>query len=136
NPISSSRTLSSMRNLEDNFTFADQFINDKPTKEDPSKSNVESKVKSMVIVPIHQASSSVPPLFIPVINVTPLKPVSSTIPEPIFSATTKMTTTTLPLPPPPQQQITTDHALAPRIYALEEAYANFEKRHKLQDKTV
>ncbi|GJR31147.1 hypothetical protein Tco_1107379 [Tanacetum coccineum] len=47
NPLSSSETLSSMKNLEDNFTFSDQFINDKPTKEDPGKTtNFGNKVKS------------------------------------------------------------------------------------------
>ncbi|GJS02985.1 hypothetical protein Tco_0319493 [Tanacetum coccineum] len=49
-------------NLEDNFTFVDQFINDKPTEEDPGKTNIETEVESMVTVPIHQASSLVPPL--------------------------------------------------------------------------
>nr|GEV34083.1 hypothetical protein [Tanacetum cinerariifolium] len=37
NPLSSSRTLSLMKNLENNFNFADQFINDKPTEDDSSK---------------------------------------------------------------------------------------------------
>ncbi|GJZ60364.1 hypothetical protein Tco_0616180 [Tanacetum coccineum] len=120
NPLSSSRTLSSMKNLEDNFTFADQFINDKPTEEDPGKSNVETKVESMVTIPIHQASSSVPPLSTPFIDLTPPKPVSSTSQEPIFRATTETTTTTLPLPPPPQQQSTTDPAIASRVSALEQ----------------
>ncbi|GJW42593.1 hypothetical protein Tco_0071392 [Tanacetum coccineum] len=35
NPPSSSGTLSSMKNLDDAFTFGDQFINDKPTEEEP-----------------------------------------------------------------------------------------------------
>ncbi|GJR95422.1 hypothetical protein Tco_0267596 [Tanacetum coccineum] len=118
NPLSSSGTLSSMKNLEDNFTFSDQFINDKPTKEDPGKSNMETKVESMVTVPIHQASSSIPPLSTPVIDLTPSKPVSSTIQEPIFTATTEMTTTTLPLPPPPPQQSSSDPDLASQLRDL------------------
>ncbi|GKD99931.1 hypothetical protein Tco_1387915 [Tanacetum coccineum] len=36
NPPSSSGTLSSMKNLDDAFTFCDQFLNDKPTEEEPS----------------------------------------------------------------------------------------------------
>ncbi|GJV89908.1 retrovirus-related pol polyprotein from transposon TNT 1-94 [Tanacetum coccineum] len=32
---SSSRTLSSMKNLDDAFTYGDQFLNDKPTEEEP-----------------------------------------------------------------------------------------------------
>ncbi|GJV50475.1 hypothetical protein Tco_1440687 [Tanacetum coccineum] len=81
------------------------------------------------------ASSSVPPLSTPVVDLTPPKPVSPTLQEPVFTVTTKKTTTTLP-PPPPQPQSITDHALASRVSALETVRANFEKRHKLQDKTV
>nr|GEW09122.1 hypothetical protein [Tanacetum cinerariifolium] len=110
NPPSSSRTLSSMKNLDDAFTYGDQFLNDKPTEEEPGKANVETKVKSMVTVPIHQASSSVPLLSTLVIDLTPSKPISSLVQEPIFTGTTATTTTTttttttLLSPPPPQQQ--------------------------------
>nr|GEV43172.1 hypothetical protein [Tanacetum cinerariifolium] len=45
------------KNLEDAFTFRDQFINDKSTEEEPGKANVETKVESMVTAPIQQASS-------------------------------------------------------------------------------
>nr|GEV01668.1 hypothetical protein [Tanacetum cinerariifolium] len=79
NPLCSSGTLSSMKNLKDNFTFDDQFINDNPTEEDPGKINVETKVESMVTVPIHQASSLVSPLSTLAINLTPLKPVPPSI---------------------------------------------------------
>ncbi|GJX66766.1 hypothetical protein Tco_0301109 [Tanacetum coccineum] len=53
NPPSSTGTLSSMKNLEDVFTFGDQFLNDKLTEEEPGKANVETEVESMVTVPIH-----------------------------------------------------------------------------------
>nr|GEV30983.1 retrovirus-related Pol polyprotein from transposon TNT 1-94 [Tanacetum cinerariifolium] len=136
NPLSSTGTLSSMKNL-DAYTFGDQFFNDKLTEEDPRKTNMEIEVKSMVTILIHQASSSVPPLFTPVIDLTPPKLVPSTTQAPTFAATTETTTTTTTLPPPPlQQQSITDHALASRIWALETVCTNFEKRHKLQDKTV
>nr|GEU40788.1 hypothetical protein [Tanacetum cinerariifolium] len=88
NPLCSSGTLSSMKNLEDNFTFGDQFINDKPKEEDPGKTNAETKVESIVTF-----------LFNPVIDLTPPKLVSSTVQEPVVCA-------------------------------------NFEKRYKIQDKTV
>ncbi|GKC00957.1 hypothetical protein Tco_0987093 [Tanacetum coccineum] len=133
NPLSSSGTLSFMKNLDE--TFRDQFFNDKPTKE-PRKENVETKVESMVIVPIYQASSTAPPLSTPIIDLSPPKPVSTSAPEPIFTATTTTTTTTLPLLPPPQQQSTTESLLASHVSALEQVCANFEKRYKLQDKTV
>ncbi|GKC90227.1 hypothetical protein Tco_1150876 [Tanacetum coccineum] len=107
NPPSSSGTLSSMKNLEDAFTFGDQFINDKSTEEEPRKANVETEVEYMVTVPIHQASSSVPPLSTPIIDLTPPKPVS---------------------PPHPN--------LANHVSALEKRSADFDQKHQLQDKTT
>ncbi|GJS11404.1 hypothetical protein Tco_0368200 [Tanacetum coccineum] len=64
-PLSSTGTLSSMKNLEDAYTIGDQFINEKSTKDEPGKLNVEAEVVSMVTVPIYQASSSVSPLSTP-----------------------------------------------------------------------
>ncbi|GJU76634.1 hypothetical protein Tco_1273704 [Tanacetum coccineum] len=64
-PLSSTGTLSSMKNLEDAYAIGDQFINDKSTDDEPGKLNVESEVVSMVTVPIYQASSLVPPLSTP-----------------------------------------------------------------------
>ncbi|GJS92355.1 hypothetical protein Tco_0799323 [Tanacetum coccineum] len=72
-PLSSTGTLSSMKNLEDAYTIGDQFINDKSTEDEPKKLNVEAEVVSMVTVPIYQASSSVPPLSTPVIDLSPPK---------------------------------------------------------------
>ncbi|GKG21829.1 hypothetical protein Tco_0384424, partial [Tanacetum coccineum] len=40
NPPSSSGTLSSMKNLDDEFTFGDQILNDKSLEEEPRKRNV------------------------------------------------------------------------------------------------
>nr|GEV91198.1 histone deacetylase 14 [Tanacetum cinerariifolium] len=119
NPLSSKRILSSMKNL-DAYTYSDLFFNDKPTEEETDKANMETEVESMVTVLIHQASSSVPPLSTPVIDLTPPKPVSPTIQAPIFTATTAITTTTLPLPPHPQQQSSSDPELASRFSALEQ----------------
>ncbi|GJS38521.1 hypothetical protein Tco_0563564 [Tanacetum coccineum] len=74
-PLSSSGTLSSMKNLDDAYTIGDQFINDKSTEDEPGKLNMGSEVVSMVTVPIHQTSSSVPPLSTPVIDLSsPSKP--------------------------------------------------------------
>ncbi|GKC38678.1 hypothetical protein Tco_1051062, partial [Tanacetum coccineum] len=138
NPPSSSGTLSSMKNLDDAFTFGDQFINDKPTEEEPSKANMESEVESMVTIPIHQASSSAPPLSTPIINLTTPKLISPPVQEPVFTATTSTTTTTTLnlLPPPLQQQSTTDPELANRVSALEEICANLVKKNKHQDQTT
>nr|GFB64687.1 hypothetical protein [Tanacetum cinerariifolium] len=46
NPLSSTKTLSSMKNL-DNFNFGDQFIADKSPEDESGNANVETKVKSM-----------------------------------------------------------------------------------------
>nr|GEU36268.1 retrovirus-related Pol polyprotein from transposon TNT 1-94 [Tanacetum cinerariifolium] len=120
NPPSSSRTLSSMKNLEYAFTFGDQFLNEKLMEEEMRKANVETKVEYMVTIPIHQASLSVLPLSTPIIDLSPSKPVSPPVQEPIF----KTTTTTTILPPPPPQS-TTDPDLATRE-ALEKRSADFE----------
>nr|GEU32346.1 retrovirus-related Pol polyprotein from transposon TNT 1-94 [Tanacetum cinerariifolium] len=115
--ISSTETLSSLKNLEDAYAIGDQLINDKLSEDELKKPNVEAEVVSMVTVPIYQASSSVPPLSTPVlvIDLSPPKPASSTTQAPIFTATTTTTTTTLP--PPPQQQSTTN--LESRVFTLE-----------------
>ncbi|GJZ77854.1 hypothetical protein Tco_0642526 [Tanacetum coccineum] len=132
NPLSSIRTLSLMKNLDDAFTYGDQFLNDKPTKEEPDKANVETEVESMVMVLIHQASLSAPPLSTPVIVISSLKPVSPLIQEPVFTATTATitTTTTLPLPPPLLQQSTKDSELASRVSALEQNHDLYSKIDK------
>ncbi|GKF68275.1 hypothetical protein Tco_0197954, partial [Tanacetum coccineum] len=44
------------------------------------------------------------------------------------------TTTPLPLPPLPQQRSSSDPNIASRVSELEQVCANFEKRHKLQEK--
>ncbi|GJU59448.1 hypothetical protein Tco_1237214 [Tanacetum coccineum] len=91
----------------------------KPKKQKPVKANVETKVESMVTVPIHQASSSVPPLSTPIINLTPPKHVSPPAQETIFTTTTA-TTTTLPLPPT---------STTTKVYTLEnhDLYSNIDK---------
>ncbi|GJU28325.1 hypothetical protein Tco_1166946 [Tanacetum coccineum] len=131
NPLSSSGTLSSMKNLDEKF--GDQFFNDKPIEE-PGKENVETEVEYMVIVPIHQASSIASPLSTPIINLSPPKIVSTSALEPIFTATIATTTTTLPLPPLPQQESITESSLASRILTLEQRCVDLEKNYKLQDK--
>ncbi|GJT05177.1 copia protein [Tanacetum coccineum] len=133
-PLSSTGTLSSMKNLEDAYAIGDQFINDKSTDDEPGKLNVEAEVVSMVTVLIYQASSSVPPLSTPVIDLSPPKPASSTTQTPIFTATT--TTTTTPLPPPPQQQSTTESELAERVAALEKKLSDLEQNNKNLDNTT
>ncbi|GKA94802.1 hypothetical protein Tco_0816840 [Tanacetum coccineum] len=107
-PASSTGTLSSLQNLEKDISFTNQFFVEKPQEEEPGKTNVEAKVQSMVSVPIHQDTSSVPPMTTPVIDLTTMQ---SDSPLPTSIATTSIITTTS-LPPPPQpQQSTTDMIL-------------------------
>ncbi|GKD00284.1 hypothetical protein Tco_1170558 [Tanacetum coccineum] len=91
-PLSSSGTLSSMKNLEDAYTIGDQFINDKSTKDESGKLNVEAEVVSMVTVLNYQASSSVPPLSTPVIDLSPPKPKSKTLDNTIQNLGSKVFT--------------------------------------------
>nr|GEV39942.1 hypothetical protein [Tanacetum cinerariifolium] len=97
-PPSSSGTLFSMKNLDDTYTFRDQFFNDKSTIDKPRKQNVDAKVVSMVTVPIHQSFTLVPPFSTPIIDLSPPKPTASPLPKSFTTTTTETTTTTLPLP--------------------------------------
>ncbi|GKB80956.1 hypothetical protein Tco_0947851 [Tanacetum coccineum] len=130
NPLSSTGTLSSMKNLD--FTFGDQFIKEKSPDAEPGKTAVDTEVESMFTVPIHQASSSVPPLSTPVINLSPPKPVSSPFRVP---TTTVITTTTLLLPPPPQQQSKIDSELSAHVLELETRCAELEKKNNNMEDT-
>ncbi|GJY30902.1 hypothetical protein Tco_0414397 [Tanacetum coccineum] len=75
----------------------------KPQEEEPGKTNAEAEVQSMVSIPIHQDTSSVPPMTTPVIDLTKSQ---SNSPLPTSTTTISKITTTTPtlLPPPPQPQ--------------------------------
>ncbi|GJV03639.1 copia protein [Tanacetum coccineum] len=112
-PASSTGTLSSLQNLDKDLSFTDQFFVEKPHEEESRKTNAESEVQSIVSVPIHQDTSSVPPMTTPVIDLTTMQ---SDSPLPTSIATTSIITTTTTIPPTPQpQQSTTDLILVNRI---------------------
>ncbi|GJU73659.1 hypothetical protein Tco_1265064 [Tanacetum coccineum] len=69
-PASSARTLSSLQNLDKECSFTNQFLAKKSQEDEPEKTNNEVEVQSMVTVPIHQDTSSVPLMTTPVINIT------------------------------------------------------------------
>ncbi|GJR83573.1 hypothetical protein Tco_0154358 [Tanacetum coccineum] len=115
-PASSTGTLSSLQNLDKDLSFTDQFFVEKPQEEEPGKTNAEAEVQSMVSVPIHQDTSSVPPMTTPVIDLTKSQ---SDSPLPTSTATTSTITTTTTLPPPPLQS-TIDPILVHRIGKLEQ----------------
>ncbi|GJY89619.1 hypothetical protein Tco_0504815 [Tanacetum coccineum] len=96
-PASSMGTLSSLQNFEKDLSFTDQFFLKKHEEEELGKTNAEAEVQSMVSVPIHQDTSSVPPMTTPVIDLTTMQ---SDSPLPTSTATTSIITTTS-LPPPP-----------------------------------
>ncbi|GKC48798.1 hypothetical protein Tco_1071543 [Tanacetum coccineum] len=67
-PASSTGTLSSLQNLNKELSFTGQFFMEKPQEEEPEKTNAESEVQSMVTIPIHQDTFSVPPMTTPKVN--------------------------------------------------------------------
>ncbi|GKE29533.1 retrovirus-related pol polyprotein from transposon TNT 1-94 [Tanacetum coccineum] len=85
-------------------------------EEEPGKTNAEAEVQSMVLVPIHQDTSSVPPMTTLVIDLTKSQ---SDSPLSTSTATTSTITTTTTLQPPPLQS-TTDPILVRRIGELEQ----------------
>ncbi|GJZ99170.1 hypothetical protein Tco_0671721, partial [Tanacetum coccineum] len=103
----SAGTLSSIKNLDKEFNFTDQFLIEKLQEDEPEKTNTKAEVQSMVTVPIHQDTSSVPLMTTPVIDIIDPQSDSTTIPASMptttatITETTTTTTTTVP-PPPPQ----------------------------------
>ncbi|GKF88476.1 hypothetical protein Tco_0259353, partial [Tanacetum coccineum] len=69
-PASSNGTLSSLQNLDKDLSFTNQFLAEKSQPDEPKKTNNETEVQSMVTVPIHQDTSSVPLLTTPIIDLT------------------------------------------------------------------
>ncbi|GJW70936.1 retrovirus-related pol polyprotein from transposon TNT 1-94 [Tanacetum coccineum] len=109
------------------FSFGDQFFNDKPSEADNEKTTADTEAESMVSVTIHQDTSVIPIMTSPVIDVTSrpdshnihrLLPTTATA-----TTTTTTTTTTHPLPPQPQQSAT-DSILIKRIGELEQHMAD------------
>ncbi|GJU44890.1 hypothetical protein Tco_1202156 [Tanacetum coccineum] len=126
-PASSTRTLSSLQHLAKDFSFGDQFFNDKPSDVENEKTTAETEAELMVSVTIHQDTSTIPPMTSLVIDLIsrpdspnehrPLPPIVAT------TATTTTLITTLPLPAEPQQS-TIDSILRKRIGELEQHIAD------------
>ncbi|GKC20826.1 hypothetical protein Tco_1022976 [Tanacetum coccineum] len=86
-PASSTGTLSSLQNLDKELSFTNQFLVEKTQEYEPEKTNTKSEVQSMVTVPIHQDTSSVPPMTTPAIDLTVSHPVSTMIHAPLPTST-------------------------------------------------
>ncbi|GKE61554.1 hypothetical protein Tco_1511921, partial [Tanacetum coccineum] len=127
-PASSVGTLSSMKNLNKEFSFTDQFLVEKLQEDEPEKTNTEAEVQSMVTVPIHQDTSSVLLMTTPVIDITDPQSDSTTVPASmpttIATVTKTTTTTTVPPPPPQPQQDVSTSILTRMIGQLEQNIAD------------
>ncbi|GKB16151.1 hypothetical protein Tco_0850074 [Tanacetum coccineum] len=94
-PVSSTGTLSSLKNLDKDLSFTDQVFVEKPHEEASGETNVETEVQSMVSVPIHQDTSSVPPMTLRLIGSHDYAHRSL----PTSTTTTSIITTTTAIPP-------------------------------------
>ncbi|GKG11165.1 hypothetical protein Tco_0342565, partial [Tanacetum coccineum] len=107
--------------MDEEFTTTayPNFFVEKPHEEESGKTNAETEVQSMVSVPIHQDTSSVPLMITLVIDLMTMQSDS-----PLPTSTTTIITTTTSLPPPPQpQQSIADPILVSRIGELEQHMA-------------
>ncbi|GJZ06454.1 hypothetical protein Tco_0540247 [Tanacetum coccineum] len=130
-PVSSTGTLSSLQHLAKDFSFGDQFLNDKPSEADNEKTTADTEAESMVSVTIQQDISVFPPMTSPVIGPVPIQD-SPNVHGPLPTTTTTTvatTTTTLPLPPQPQQG-PSDPILIKRMGELEEFIANLVEENQ------
>ncbi|GJS09821.1 hypothetical protein Tco_0366617 [Tanacetum coccineum] len=103
-PVSSTGTLSSLQHLAKDFSFGDQFLNDKPSEADNEKATADTEAESMVLVTIQQDTSIIPPMTSPVIDLV-TRPDSPNFQWPLPTTTT--TTAAAPPPPPPTTTTTT-----------------------------
>nr|GEZ15075.1 hypothetical protein [Tanacetum cinerariifolium] len=118
-PASSTRTLSSLQHIAKDFSFGDQFFNDKPSEAENEKTTAETEVESMVSVTIQQDTSAIPPMTTLVIDLTS-RPDSPNVHRPLQATATETTTTTTHPPPPQPQQSTTDYILIKQIDKLKQ----------------
>ncbi|GJY11813.1 hypothetical protein Tco_0381122, partial [Tanacetum coccineum] len=124
-------TTTAYPNVQENLKLPTEgkFLAEKSQEDEPEKTNIEAEVQSMVTVPIHQDTSSVPLMTTPDIDLTVSQPVPTAVQAPLptltatATATTTTTTTTLPLPPQPQQG-SSDSILIQRIGELEQHMAD------------
>ncbi|GJW62820.1 hypothetical protein Tco_0112155 [Tanacetum coccineum] len=130
-PVSSTGTLSSLQHLTKDFSYGDQFIDDKPSEANYEKTTADTEAESMVSVTIQQDTSVIPPMTSPVIGPVP-RPDSPNVHWPLPTTTTTTsatTTTTLPLPPQPQQG-PSDPIIIKRMGELEELIANLVEENQ------
>ncbi|GKD67378.1 hypothetical protein Tco_1309486, partial [Tanacetum coccineum] len=138
-PASSTGTLSSLQHLAKDFSFGDQFFNDKPSEADHEKTTADTEGESMVSVTIHQDTSTIPPMTSPVIDLRS-RPDSPNVHQQLpttatATATTTTTITTLPLLPQPQQG-SSDSIVIKRIGELEQHIADLVEANQALEKRL
>ncbi|GKF49880.1 hypothetical protein Tco_0143131, partial [Tanacetum coccineum] len=110
------------------FSFGNQFFNDKPPEANNEKATADTKAESMVSVTIHQNTSVIPFMTSPMIDLVSV-PDSPTVHRPLPTTTTATAATTttimitIPLPPQPQQ-VSSDSILINRLGELEQHIAD------------
>ncbi|GKA54173.1 hypothetical protein Tco_0753122 [Tanacetum coccineum] len=115
-----------LKQMDEEFTITDytNFLVEKSQEDEPEKTNTESEVQSMVMVPIHRDTSSVSLMTTLVIDLTISQPISTIVQAPLPTSTATITaitiTTSLPPPPPQPQQGSSDSILIQRIDELEQ----------------
>ncbi|GJY49862.1 retrovirus-related pol polyprotein from transposon TNT 1-94 [Tanacetum coccineum] len=119
NPESHSGSMSSMKNLDDADNFGDQFLYDKPTKDDQEKSKVKEESNSTIPDPSHQTVMSTPPVIAPFTDVSSTNPSSLVTPLPINMEATTITTSLT--------EITPFIALQLRVARLEQEMSEVKK---------
>lgn len=82
-------TLSSFKQLDQDFTYGDLDVEDKPTDTGTEKTSDEKEVMSMVSVPIEQDYPAIPTMSIPMPTTTP--PMATPTPTTTTSATATTT---------------------------------------------
>ncbi|GJX25514.1 hypothetical protein Tco_0231810 [Tanacetum coccineum] len=118
-PESQSGSMSSMKNLDDTFNFGDQFLYDKPTKDDQEKSKVREESDSTIPDTIHQTVTSTPPVIAPFTDVSSTRP-SLLVTPPLINTEATTITTSLP-------EITPFIALQLRVARLEQEMSKVKK---------
>ncbi|GJT07754.1 hypothetical protein Tco_0842216 [Tanacetum coccineum] len=139
-PASSTGTLSSLQHLAKDFSFGDQFFNDKPPEANNEKATTDTKTESMVSVTIHQDTSVIPPMTSPVIDLVSV-PDSPTVHQPLPTTTAATATTTsiiiTTIPPPPQpQQVSSDSILLSRLGELEQHITDLVDANQALEETL
>ncbi|GKA71477.1 hypothetical protein Tco_0777616, partial [Tanacetum coccineum] len=119
-------TTAAYPNVQENLKIPTEgeFLAKKSQEDKPKKTNTEVEVQSMVTVPIHQDTLSVPLMTSSIIDLIVSQPASTTVQASLPTSTATIaitTTTTLPPPPPPPQQGISNSIIIQRIGELEQS---------------